>query len=170
MYHWSLTWSILSKTLLACEMSTTAWWFEHPLALLFFRIEMKNGLFQSCAHCQVFQNCWHIECNTLTASSFRILNSSAGTPSPPLALFMVMLPKAHLTSHSRMSGSRWVTTPRWLSQSLRHFFVQFLCVVLPSLLNLFCFYYVLTFSVLYCTYLCMKCSLGISNFLEEISL
>ena len=27
-------------------------------------------------------------------------------PSPPLALFVVMLPKAHLTSHSRMSGSR----------------------------------------------------------------
>ena len=26
--------------------------------------------------------------------------------SPPLALFVVMLPKAHLTSHSRMSGSR----------------------------------------------------------------
>ena len=26
-----------------------------------------------------------------------------------------------------------------------------------------------TISVLYCAYLCMKCSLGISNFLEEIS-
>ena len=34
------------------------------------------------------------------------LNSSTGVPSPPLALFIVMLPKAHLTSHSRMSGSR----------------------------------------------------------------
>ena len=30
-----------------------------------------------------------------------------------------MLPKAHLTSHSRMSGSRWVTTPSLLSGSLR---------------------------------------------------
>ena len=29
-----------------------------------------------------------------------------GIPSHPLALFVVMLPKAHLTSHSRMSGSR----------------------------------------------------------------
>ena len=28
-----------------------------------------------------------------------------------------MLPKAHLTSHSRMSGSRWVITPSWLSGS-----------------------------------------------------
>ena len=27
-------------------------------------------------------------------------------PSPPLALFVMMLSKAHLTSHSRMSGSR----------------------------------------------------------------
>ena len=33
-------------------------------------------------------------------------NSSTGIPSPPLALFIVMLPKAHLTLHSRMSGSR----------------------------------------------------------------
>ena len=31
---------------------------------------------------------------------------TTGIPSPPLALFIVMLPKAHLTSHSRMSGSR----------------------------------------------------------------
>ena len=30
-----------------------------------------------------------------------------------------MLPKAHLTSHSRMSGSRWVITPSWLSGSWR---------------------------------------------------
>ena len=34
-----------------------------------------------------------------------------------------MLPEAHLTSHSRMSGSRWVTTPSWLSRSLRPLFL-----------------------------------------------
>ena len=56
----------------------------------------------------------------ITASSFRIWNSSTGIPSPPpLALFVVMLPKAHLTSHSKMSGSRWVITPSWLSGSWR---------------------------------------------------
>ena len=55
--------------------------------------------------CWVFQICWHIECSTFTASSFRIWNSSTGIPSPPLALFIGMLPKAHLTSHSRRSGS-----------------------------------------------------------------
>ena len=36
---------------------------------------MKTGLFQSCGHCWVFQICWHIECSTFTASSFRIWNS-----------------------------------------------------------------------------------------------
>ena len=82
---------------------------------------MKTDLFQSCGHCWVFQICWHIECNTCTASSFRIWNSSIGIPSPPLALFIVMLPNAHLTSHSRMSGSRWVITPSWLSRSWRSF-------------------------------------------------
>ena len=34
---------------------------------------------------------------------------------------LLMCPKAHLTSHSRMSGSRWVITPFWLSRSLRSF-------------------------------------------------
>ena len=48
---------------------------------------------------------------------FRIWNSTTGIPSPPLALFIVMLPKAHLTSHFRMSGFRWVITPSWLSES-----------------------------------------------------
>ena len=62
---------------------------------------MKTDLFQFCVHCWDFQICWHIECSTLIASSFRIWNSSIGIPSPPLALFVMMLPKAHLTSHSR---------------------------------------------------------------------
>ena len=82
---------------------------------------MKTDLFQSCGHCWVFQICWHIECRTFTTSSFRIWNSSTGIPSPPLALFVVLLPKAHLTSHSRMYGSRWVITPLWLSGSWRSF-------------------------------------------------
>ena len=32
-----------------------------------------------------------------------------------------MLPKAYLTSHFRMSVSRWVITPSWLSRSWRSF-------------------------------------------------
>ena len=59
---------------------------------------------------------------------FRIFNSSAGILSPPQALFIVIFPKAHLTSHSKISGSRWVTTPSWLSRSLRLLFsTVFLC-------------------------------------------
>ena len=81
----------------------------------------ETDLFQSCGHCWVLQICWHIECSTFTASSFRTWNNSTGIPSPPLTLFTVMLPKAHLTSHSRMSGSRWVITPSWLSGSWRSF-------------------------------------------------
>ena len=80
-----------------------------------FLWDWNENFFQPCGHCWVFQICWHVECSTFTASSFRIWTSSAGIPSPPPALFMVMLPKAHLTSHSRMSGSRWAITPSWLS-------------------------------------------------------
>ena len=56
---------------------------------------MKTDFFQSCDHCWVFQIFWHIEYSTFTASSFRIWNSSTGILSPPLALFVVMLSKAH---------------------------------------------------------------------------
>ena len=90
-YCWSLAWGILSITLLACEMSAIVRSFEHSLALPFFGIGMKSDLFQSCGHCWVFQICWHIECSTFTASSFRIWNSSTGIPSPPLVLCIVML-------------------------------------------------------------------------------
>ena len=144
---------------------------------------MKTDLFQSCGHCWVFQICWHIECGTFTASSFRIWNSSAGIPSLPLALFVVMLPKAHLTFHSRKSDSRWVIAPSWLSGSLRSFLysssvyswhhllisstsvrsMPFLSFIVPiSAVNGVAKSWTLNW-----TY--VKCSLGISNFLEEMS-
>ena len=106
--------------------------FEHNLARMwnetnctvvstFFGIGMKIDPFWSCGHCWVFQICWHIECSTLTASSFQIWNRSAGIPLPPLALFIVMLPKAHSTLHSRVFSSRWVTAASWLPGPLRPF-------------------------------------------------
>ena len=52
---------------------------------------MKTDLFQSHGHCWIFQICWHIAGSTFTTSSFRIWNSSAVIPSPPLTLFVVML-------------------------------------------------------------------------------
>ena len=60
----------------------------------------ENWLFQSCGFCWVFPKCWHIECSTLTASSFRIWNSSTGISPSILPLFVVMFPKTHLTSFS----------------------------------------------------------------------
>ena len=85
------------------------------------KLEWKLTFASPVATAGVFQICWHIDCSTLTASSFRIWNSLAGISLPLLLVFVVILPKAHLTSHSRMSGSRWVTTPLWLSGSLNFF-------------------------------------------------
>ena len=158
---------------------------------------------------------------------------------------MVTLPKAHLTSRSRMSGSRWVTTQSWLSESWRsllysssvyscHLFLIPSASVaaaaakslqscptpfdsidgsppgslVPGVLQARTLEWVAVsfsnawkwkvkgkslsrvwllvtpwtaayqapqstlsqiISVLYCAHLCMKCSLGISDFLEEIS-
>ena len=131
-----------------------------------------------------------------------------------------MLPKAHLTSHSRMSGSRWVITPSWLSWSWRSFCTVCLCILATSsyylllLLGAYHSYPLLCpyFFSLSCigegngnppqcsclenprdrgacwaaidgvtqsgtrlkrlsssAHICMKCSLGIYNFLEETS-
>ena len=49
-----------------------------------------------------------------------------------LALFVVMLPKAHLPTHSRMSGSSWMITPSWLSWSWRSFCISLLCTLATS--------------------------------------
>ena len=120
MYFWSLAWRNLSITLPSvwnecnCVIAWTCFdivlfwdWNEHwPFPVLW---PLLN------------QICWHIGCSTFTASSSRIWNSSTGIPSSPLTLFIVMLLKAHLTSHSRMSGSRWIITPSWLSGSWRSF-------------------------------------------------
>ena len=45
---------------------------------------------ENCDHCWVFPICWHVECNTFIASSFRIWNSSTGIPSPPLLLLLLL--------------------------------------------------------------------------------
>ena len=67
-----------------------------------------------------------------------------------------------------MSGSRWVITPSWLSESLKSF--SYSSPVYSCHLFLISSASVRsTVSVLYCAHLCLKCSLGISNFLEEIS-
>ena len=117
MYWWSLAWRILNITSLWDECSYVVVWTFFGIA--FLQDWNENWPFPVLWH-RFFHICWHIECSTFTASSFRIWNSSTGIPSLPLALFIVMLPKVHLTSYSRMSGSRWVITLLWLSGSLRH--------------------------------------------------
>ena len=117
MYCWSLAWRILSITLLACKCNCVVVWIFFGIPFLYDWDE--NWLFQSYGHCWVFQIFWHIEYSTFTVSSFRIWNSSTRIPWPSLALFVVMFPKAQLTSHPRISGPRWVITPSWLPGSLR---------------------------------------------------
>ena len=127
----------------------------------------ENWLFPVLWPLWVFQICWHIECSTLTASSLSIWNSSAGIPSLPLALFVMMFLRP-----------TWLNTPRCLALGewshyhgyLGHkylFLYCFFCVFLPPSLNIFCFcpYH---FCPLLCPS-CMKYSLGISDFLEGIS-
>ena len=89
------------------DCNSTVVWTFFAIALLLDWSE--TDLFQSCL---VSQFCGHIEGSTSTASSFRIWNTSAGIPLP-LPLLIAMLPKANLTSHSKMSSFRWVTTS-WL--------------------------------------------------------
>ena len=63
---------------LAWTLSAIVQPFKHSLVLPFLGIGMRIDLFQSCGHCWVFQICWHIECNTLIASSFRVMNIYTG--------------------------------------------------------------------------------------------
>ena len=135
---WKFTVHVLLKPGLEnFEHYFTSVWDECNYAVVwaFFGIGRKTDLFQSCGHCWVFHICWHISCSTFTALSFRIWNSSTRIPSPPLALFVVMLSKAHLTSHSRMwviTPSRWVIIPSWLSGSWRSFFCTVLLCILAT--------------------------------------
>ena len=101
----------ISMTLLAWEMSAIVRWLAHSLALPFLGIGIRIDLFQSCGHFWVFQIYWHKECKTLMASSFRDLNNSTGNSLYPLAVLTPALLKDHLPSHSRTSGSGWLTTP-----------------------------------------------------------
>ena len=109
LYNWKFSIHVLLEPgLKDFEHYLASTWNEHKCEVIwtFFGIALlwnwnENWPFQSCGHYWVFQICWHIECSSLTASSFRTWNSSAGFPSPPLVLLVVMLLKVYLTSHSR---------------------------------------------------------------------
>ena len=77
-------------------------WLAHSLVLPFLGIGVKVGLFQSCDHCWAFQICWHNECKTLMASSFRDLNISTRISLHPL-LDMPKINQVH-----KIANIRWI--------------------------------------------------------------
>ena len=80
-----------------------------------------------------------------------------------------MLSKAHLTSHSRVSGSRWVITPSWISGSWRSFLYSSSVYSCHLFLISSTSFRSVPFLSFISADLWMKCSLGISSILEEIS-
>ena len=105
-----LEWGAIAFSVLAWEMSTIVWWLEYSLVLPFLGCRMRIDFFQSCGHCWVFQICWHWtqHLDGIILKGFERLYSNSIAS---LALLTAVLPKAHLTSHYRMSGSGWLTTP-----------------------------------------------------------
>ena len=69
----------------------------------FFGIGMKTDLFQAAVTVE-FSKFAGILSAALSQQHLSVFE--IGIPPLPLALFIVMLSKTHLTSHSRMSGSK----------------------------------------------------------------
>ena len=119
-YCWSLTFWILNITLLACKMSAMCGSLNILWHCISLGLEWKLTISSPVATAE-FSKFAGILSAALSRHHLLGFDSSTGIPSPPLALFTVMLPKAHLTSDTRMSGSRWVITPLLLSVSLWSF-------------------------------------------------
>ena len=88
---WKFLVHVLMKTSLKnFEHYLVSMWNEHNCTIVwtFFGIVLLWGwnekwCFPILRGLLSFQVCWHIECSTFTASSFRIWNSSTGISSPP---------------------------------------------------------------------------------------
>ena len=131
-YCFGLIWRILSIPLLVYEMNIIVWffdilWHSHSSGLK-WKLTFSSPV--ATAGFSIFAN--SVECSTLTALSFTILNNSTVIPSHALGLFIVMLPKAHLTSHSWMSSCRWVTTTRGCLDHEDLFHIVLLCILATS--------------------------------------
>ena len=108
---WSLAWGILNIMSPACEMnaivqSLTVLW--HGISL---GLEWKVTFFSPVATAEfsIFADILSAALSQHHLLGFEI-SEQKFHPSPPLALFIVILPKALLTSHYKMSGSRWLIT------------------------------------------------------------
>ena len=110
-YCWSLAWRILNITLPSMwdECNCAVVWAFFGIVFLWDRNE--NWSFPVLWPLLSFPNLLAYWVQHFHSIIFRIWNSWARIPSPPLVLFVLMLLKAHLTSHPRMSGSRWVEPP-----------------------------------------------------------
>ena len=123
LYIWNFSVHVLLKHdgFWACEVSAVVWQFEHSLVLPFFGIGITRPfpiLWPLLSFPNLLTGILSAALSQHHLLGFEIVQLEF--PSPPLALFLAILPKAYLTSHSRMSGSRWMT-PSWLSRSLRPF-------------------------------------------------
>ena len=81
-----------------------------------FLWDWNENPFQSCGHCWVFQICWHIECSTFTASSFRIWNSSAGKKklsSSQAVQKQILRPEFANACFKSWSWRNWAETDGW---------------------------------------------------------
>ena len=83
-----------------------------------FGVRMKTDRVPSCGQC-CFPNLLASWVHHFHSIIFLVWNPSAEIPPPPLALFVVMLSKAHWTLHSKLSGYRWVI---WVIKSFFFFF------------------------------------------------
>ena len=70
------------------------------MGLPFFGIEIKTELSSPVAAAEFSKFAGIV---SVALSQHHLLEFAIEIPSPPLALFIVMLPKAHLSSHSTMS-------------------------------------------------------------------
>ena len=95
-YYWSLAWRILSITLLVCEMSELCGSLNILWHCLSLGLEWKLT-FSSPVSTAEFSKFAGI-------LSFRIWNSSARIPSPPLALFILLLPKEEAQAGIKIAG------------------------------------------------------------------
>ena len=130
MYCWSLAWRILSITLLAmwneCNCAVVWTFLCHCPSL---GLEWKPIFSSPVAAAEFSKFAGRLIAALSTASSFRIWNSSTGIQSPPLALFVVMLSKAQLTSHPRcLVLDEWSHHHDYLGRE------DLFCTVLPCIL------------------------------------
>ena len=90
-YYWSLAWRILSITFLACEMSTTVEQSEHFWHFPSLGLEWKLTFSSPVATAEFSKFAHILSAAPYTALSLRILSSSAGVQSPPLAFLYRIL-------------------------------------------------------------------------------